>query len=256
MFIKLSPFFVFCDLYSERLVINSLLKRNPDLFLQVVTPRGGIKRFCRRPACMLPLAVSKIARKITQSLRWFGQSQPQSDVRVHGAVLRWGSGILLQNICAQAQVMVWLSGIALRVWSRLCLEVTKLYVNNKTVSPLLHYFQGAILWPSSVSCLFLELVLFCVLGICLFTPQLFLFSFLREAICSFMPTDTLWVPALCATPLHIFCIVGLMRAAHLSFSPLRHSAHVISVGHYGAAAIRPLIVNVTAELGSLFSACL
>lgn len=92
MFIKLSPCFVFCDLCSERLVINSLLKRNPDLFLQVVTPRGGIKRFCRRPACMLPLAVSKIARKITQSLRGFGQSQPQSDVRVHGAVLRWGSG--------------------------------------------------------------------------------------------------------------------------------------------------------------------
>lgn len=39
---------------------------------------------------MLPLAVSKIARKITQSLCGFGQIQPQSDVRVHGAVLQWG----------------------------------------------------------------------------------------------------------------------------------------------------------------------
>lgn len=71
-------------------------------------------------------------------------------------------------------------------------------------------------------------------------PNFFLFSFLREAICTFMPTDTLCVPALCATLLHIFCIEGLMRAAHLSFSPLR-AAHVISTGHYGAAAIRPLI---------------
>lgn len=83
-----------------------------------------------------------------------------------------GQWVLLQNIWVW--VMVWLSGgIARRVWPRLRLEVTKLYVNNKTVSPLLHYFQGAILWPSSVSCLFLELVLCCVLGICLFPPQLF-----------------------------------------------------------------------------------
>lgn len=72
MFIKLSPCFVFCDSCSERLVVNSLLKRNPDLFLQVVAPRGGIKWFCRRPACILPLSVSKIARKITQRLRGFG----------------------------------------------------------------------------------------------------------------------------------------------------------------------------------------
>lgn len=35
-------------------------------------------------------------------------------------------------------------GITSRVWLRLRFEVTKLYVNNKTVSPLLHYFQGAI----------------------------------------------------------------------------------------------------------------
>lgn len=55
-----------------------------------------------------------------------------------------------------------------------------------------------------------------------------------------MPIDTLWVLALCAILLHIFCIEGLMRAAHLSFSPLR-AARVISVEHYGAAAIQPLI---------------
>lgn len=57
MFIKLSPCFVFYNLRSERLVINSLLKRNPDLFLQAVTLQDGIKRFRRRPPFMLPLAV-------------------------------------------------------------------------------------------------------------------------------------------------------------------------------------------------------
>lgn len=36
------------------------------------------------------------------------------------------------------------SGIKSLVWFRLHFEVTKLYMNNKTVSPLLHYFPGAI----------------------------------------------------------------------------------------------------------------
>lgn len=36
------------------------------------------------------------------------------------------------------------SGITSLVWLRLHFEVTKLYMNNKTVNPLLHYLQGAI----------------------------------------------------------------------------------------------------------------
>lgn len=36
------------------------------------------------------------------------------------------------------------SGITSLVWLRVHFEVTKLYMNNKTVRPLLHYFQGAI----------------------------------------------------------------------------------------------------------------
>lgn len=39
------------------------------------------------------------------------------------------------------------SGITSLAWLRVHFEVTKLYTNNKTVSPLLHYLQGAVSVP-------------------------------------------------------------------------------------------------------------
>lgn len=39
------------------------------------------------------------------------------------------------------------SGITSLAWLRIHFEVTKLYTNNKTVSPLLHYLQGAVSVP-------------------------------------------------------------------------------------------------------------
>lgn len=53
------------------------------------------------------------------------------------------------------------SGITSLAWLHVHFEVTKLYTNNKTVSPLLHYLQGAVFSPPSGSRIFLGLVLFC-----------------------------------------------------------------------------------------------
>lgn len=89
-----------------------------------------------------------------------------------------GQWVLLQNIWARVQVMVWLLGVVCRVWPRLRLEVTKLYVNNKTVSPLLHYFQGAILWPSSVPCLYSRAgFILCAGYLSFHSPTFFYFHF-------------------------------------------------------------------------------
>lgn len=53
------------------------------------------------------------------------------------------------------------SGITSLAWLCLHFEVTKLYMNNKTLSPLLHCLQGAVWVPPPGSCIFLGPVLFC-----------------------------------------------------------------------------------------------
>lgn len=127
------------------------------------------------------------------------------------------------------------SGITSVVWLRVHFEVTKLYTNNKTVSPLLHCFQGAISVLLQGLASFQSWFYFVLLnGFLFFHSPAFLH---RREIYQSILMATLEMAGFYSTlpNVHVFCIKGsLMKTALFLFSAFKGAAD-INVKNYIAA---------------------